>query len=201
MLRYISVDLETTGFSPEVNEIIEIGAWKVQDGVVIDKFHHYIKPVCAIPRNIEMLTGIFNEDLVAEEPVETVLVEFFDWCEDYPFLGQNLGFDYRFLCSKGRPLGLDFSLNKSRMGYDTLKLAKRYLKLENYKLETIVNYFGINIDKLSTENNYFHSAKFDAYVTKLVFDRFIQMGNDLLEEQLTGDEYGEVVENATLSFK
>ena len=50
MVSFVSVDLETTGFSPFSNEIIQIGAWKIKDGVVVDKFDTYVKPIQYIPR-------------------------------------------------------------------------------------------------------------------------------------------------------
>ena len=197
MLRYISIDLETTGFSPTANEIIEIGAWKVEDGVATDKFSRLVKPVGYISREIESITGLNSKLLESEEPIETVLPEFFDWCEDYPFLGHNLEFDYNFLCAKGRPLGCDFTLNGMRQGYDTLKLARKYLKNQSHKLEDLVNYFNISADF-----NY-HRAYSDAYATKLIFDRFLlNYPNCSLPEDLSQNktEYGKVVCNDTLSF-
>lgn len=196
-LSYISIDLETTGFSPTANEIIDIGAWKVKDGVVIDKFSRLVKPICSIPRDIQAITHITDSMVKFEEPIESVLVEFFDWCEDLNFLGHNLTFDYNFLVAKGKPLGLDFTLKNERCGYDTLKIAKKFLNLDNYKLETLVNYYGIDV------GNNFHRASFDAYATKLVFDRFIlqfpvcKIATNLNEKCTL---YGEVTSNDTLSF-
>lgn len=169
MEDFIVLDLETTGFSPQVNEIIEIGAFKVKQGVVVDRFCTLVRPACYIPLQVQNLTGITNEDVADYEPIETVLAEFYEFCEDLPFLGHNLSFDYNFIVAKGRVLGLDFTLHNSRSGIDTCKLAKRYLKLENNKLETVASYMHISLDS----NESFHRASYDAYITKLIYDRFL----------------------------
>ena len=59
---YVVFDLETTGFSPETNQIIEIGAVKVQNGVITDKFSTFVNPGVPIPFRIEQLTSINNQD-------------------------------------------------------------------------------------------------------------------------------------------
>ena len=97
MVSFVSLDLETTGFSPYNNEIIQIGAWKIKDGVVVDKFDTYVKPIQYIPREVQALTKI-TPDMVADYPsVDEILPEFYAFCEDLPFLGHNLQFDYNFL--------------------------------------------------------------------------------------------------------
>jgi DNA polymerase-3 subunit alpha (Gram-positive type) len=203
MVDYVSVDLETTGFSSENNEIIEVGAWKIKDGLVIDKFSTLVKPMMYIPATIQKITGITMDDVKDCDGIDKVLPEFFDWCEEYPFLGYNLPFDYRFLKSKGKLLGVDFSLGETRLGIDVLKLAKKYYKSENHKLRTVAEYLGINTDDSKSE---FHRASFDAYMTKLIYDRLLYkngkvfevMTPTLLDKKDT--VYGKVENNDTLSF-
>ena len=127
MKDYIVLDLETTGFSPETCEIIEIGAWKVKEGVVVDKFCTLVRPLTYIPRDVQSITGITNEMVATCDTMEVILPEFFDFCEDLPFLGHNLPFDYRFLEYRGKFIGVDFSLKGSRLGIDTLYLSKKLL--------------------------------------------------------------------------
>lgn len=204
MTDYISFDLETTGFSPETCDVIEIGAWKVKSGVVVDKFCTLVRPIMYIPRTVQEITGITNEMVADSETIEPTLFEFFDFCEDLPFLGHNLPFDYRFIEYRGKYLGLDFSLKGQRQGIDTLQLSKKLLNSENHKLETVANVLGINIG--SREDTEYHRAGFDSYITKLVYDRFLYSYPNMFDVTSpkllnVGDsKYGKVVNNDTLSF-
>lgn len=203
MDSFIALDLETTGFSPDTCDIIEIGAWKVEEGVVVDKFCTLVKPICYIPREIQNLTKITMDDVADCEPIESILPSFFEWCESYPFLGHNLKFDYDFLCVKGKRLGLDFTLNNKRTGLDTLDMARKFLRLQDNKLHTVASYFNIVLD---TKQGGFHRASYDAYIVKLIYDRFLFNCPSAqcvkLPELLNRDEkkYGKVVNNDTLSF-
>lgn len=203
MNEYVSVDLETTGLSPEVSDIIEIGAWKVKDGVVVDKFNTLVRPVMYIPRTVQEMTGITMEDVADCQTIEPTLIEFHDWCGDLPFLGHNLPFDYRFLCYKGKFIGLDFSRGTSRQGIDTLSLAKAYLQLENNKLETVAKHFGIS---LASDKGGYHRAGYDSYITKLIYDHFVYKFPNILAIRTpsrldTNDgKYGKPTNMETLSF-
>lgn len=205
MDNFIALDFETTGLSASSNEIIEIGAWKVKDGVVVSKFCQLVRPVCYVTRDIQELTGITNEMLASELTFEEVVADFYDFCEDLPFLGHNLDFDYRFICQKSKPLGYDFSLNSQRCGIDTCKLSKMYLKnIENNKLKTVAEYFKISLD---AKQGGFHRAGYDAYITKLVYDRFRYLYPNLagvlipvVLDKLDTKEYGRVTCADTLSF-
>lgn len=205
MDTYIALDLETTGYSAESSEIIEIGAWKVEKGVVVDKFHSFVRPILYIPRHIQELTGITDEAVKDCETVVPVLLEFYDWCGNYPFLGHNIKFDYGFLCAKGSPVGLDFTVRGTREGIDTLKLCRELLNLHSNKLEDIVNFFGISIEIKDSSTDKFHRALYDAYMTKLVYDRFSLVYSSIISvnspERLSDNAgYGKVVNNDTLSF-
>lgn len=203
MKDYVSIDLETTGFSADKDDIIEIGAWKVKQGVVVDKFTTLVRPIAYIPRTIQQLTGITMEDVKDCETVEPNIIELYDFCEDLPFLGHNLSFDFNFLQAKGKAVGLDFSLKRRRCGIDTLKLSKKYLNLENNKLETVASHFNIQLD---AERGGYHRAGYDAYITKLIYDRFALLypkceGVSIPELiALDNKNYGKVVNNETLSF-
>lgn len=193
MNTYVALDVETTGFSPDTCDIIELSGWKINDGVVIDKFDSLVRPVIYIPRTVQEITGITMDDVQGCEPIEVVLVDFFEFCGDYDFLGHNLPFDYSFLCTKGKRLGLDFSLRGSRLGIDTLKLSRKYLNIKSNKLEDVVKHF--QIDKLSGGD--YHRAYYDSYMTKLVYDRFVANYNTsdvLIPEVLNKDNklYGKV---------
>lgn len=203
MFDYVSVDLETTGFNCETCDIIEIGAWKIKKGVVTDKFCTLVRPVLYIPRTVQEITGITMEDIADCETIEPVLIEFFDWCEDLPFLGHNLPFDYKFLKFKGKNLGLDFSLKHSRQGIDTLNLCRKYKKFPSNKLRDVAESMQL---QLHPENSSFHRAGYDSYITKLIYDRFLYEFPKVLDVNTpcildsNDSKYGKAVNNDTLSF-
>lgn len=204
MTDYIAFDLETTGFSPETCEIIEIGAWKIKGGAVVDKFCTLVRPIIYIPRTVQELTGITNEMVADAETLEPTLLEFFDFCEDLPFLGHNLPFDYRFLEYRGKFLGLDFTLKGGRQGIDTLKLSKKLMDCKSHKLEDIAKILQISVT--AKDNLTYHRAEYDAYITKLIYDRFLFNYPNMLSVttpeflSLNDTKYGKVVNNDTLSF-
>lgn len=204
MTSYVVIDLETTGYSPYSNEIIQIGAWKIEDSVVKSKFDTYVKPIQYIPQVIQSLTKI-TPQMVADYPtIDEILPEFYTFVGDLPFLGHNLQFDYDFLLVKGKSLGLDFSLGNKRTGIDTLKLARKfYPNFEKHSLEYLVEKF-----KISTGEVKFHNASYDAYMTKLVYDRFLYNSSTMIQSRLPellvkeGNlKYGKVENNGTLSFE
>ena len=61
---YISLDIETTGLNPVTDRITEVGAVKIENGVVVDSFSTIINPTVPIPSDISKLTGIYNEDVI-----------------------------------------------------------------------------------------------------------------------------------------
>ena len=94
---YVVFDLETTGFSPETNRIIEIGAVKVQNGKIVDKFSTFVNPQVPIPFRIEQLTSI-NDSMVIDAPViADILPEFMKFCEGCVMVAHNADFDMSFI--------------------------------------------------------------------------------------------------------
>ena len=99
MLRsYIAFDIETTGLNPMENEIIEIGALKVRDGIVAERFMEFIHPITPISPMITGLTGITNEMVADARSRSQVVSDFLDFCGDEVLIGHNLPFDYGFVC-------------------------------------------------------------------------------------------------------
>ena len=169
MDSYIVFDLETTGFSPLSNEILEIGAWKIQDNVAISKFQELVKPKGYIPLEIQRMTHITSEMICDARDIEEVLPEFYEWCEDYPLLSHNLPFDFNFVYAKAKPMNYDFSKGGTRLGICTLKLSKDYFPGRSHKLADMATFFNIS---LASDTETFHRAEYDAYVAKLIYDRF-----------------------------
>ena len=94
---YIAFDLETTGLDPQENEIIEIGALKVRDGKVAERFMEFIHPLSPVSAAITDLTGITNEMVADARPRKAVISDFLDFCEDDVLVGHNISFDYSFM--------------------------------------------------------------------------------------------------------
>lgn len=159
MTSYICFDLETTGLSPEKDEIIEIGAVKVIEGKVVDRFMRFVKPDTAISPMVTSLTGISNAMVADAGPTDRIIYDFLQFCEDYPVLGHNLMFDYRFTCRYAQKYYMDFK----KEGLDTLKIARKVLpELPSRSLESLCEYYGI-------VNTSAHRAYHDALATARLY--------------------------------
>ncbi len=140
---FVAFDIETTGFSPVKNQIIEIGAVKISGGKVIDHFSSFINPRVPIPFQIEKLTGI-NDGMVMDAPeISEVLPAFLDFCADCVLVAHNADFDMSFITQKARDMGVDF-----RPTYvDTLGMARAELKhMSRFKLDNVAKELGISLE-------------------------------------------------------
>ena len=87
---YVVFDIETTGFSPEKNHIIEIGAVKVEKGEIKERFSSFVNPDVPIPLEIEKLTGIHDGMVVDAPMIEEALPHFLEFCyNSHPGVGVN----------------------------------------------------------------------------------------------------------------
>ena len=137
---FVAVDIETTGLSPIKDKIIEIGALKVIDGTVIEKFDQLINPLIPIKDQISSLTGITDELVTNAPDITKVLKDFLEFAGDLPILGHNILFDYSFL--KVNFMNLDISYE--RKGMDTLKLSRiLHSDLNSKSLSSMCKYYGI----------------------------------------------------------
>lgn len=137
---YIAFDIETTGLSPAENEIIEIGALKVRDGRVAERFMEFIKPKVSIPPAITGITGICDETVASARGAEQVIPEFLDFCGEDILIGHNIMFDYSFVKVSAQSLGQPFD----KKGVDTLKIAKAVHKdLPSRSLGVLCDHYHI----------------------------------------------------------
>ncbi|MBR2461303.1 MAG: 3'-5' exonuclease [Clostridia bacterium] len=153
---YVVFDLETTGFTPERAEIIEIGAIRMVDGKPDGMFHSYIKPYGYLPIQITALTSITEEMLEDAPRVDAVIPRFLEFIEEkpLPLVAHNSSFDCRFMTAYCAALGEDFG------GYrvvDSLKLARAFVPIKCHKLEVLKDYFGLRFSS--------HNAIDDCRVT------------------------------------
>ena len=165
---YVVFDLETTGFSPDKNKIIEIGAVKVERGSITERFSTFVNPEVPIPFHIEELTSI-RDDMVMDAPkIEEILPQFLEFCEGAIMVAHNAEFDMSFIrknCER-QQLAAEFTV------IDTVALARMLLPhLNRFKLDTVAKALGISLD-------HHHRAVDDAACTAEIFVKFIQMLKD-----------------------
>ncbi len=162
---YVVFDLETTGLSPDKNKIIEIGAVKVVDGAITERFSTFVNPEVPIPYNIEQLTSI-KDDMVLDAPrIEEILPEFMKFCEGTVMVAHNAEFDTGFIRKNCERMGLPFDFTIA----DTVALARILLpQLNRFKLDTVAKAVGVSLD-------HHHRAVDDAACTAEIFVKFIEM--------------------------
>ncbi len=162
---FVVFDLETTGFSPQKNKIIEIGAVKLEGGKVTDRFSSFVNPQEPIPPEIEELTGI-RDDMVMEAPViEQTLPEFLAFCGESALVAHNAEFDMSFIHENCRRLGLPCSHTVA----DTVGMARVLLpNLGRFKLDTVAKALHVPL-------GHHHRAVDDAACTAEIFLKFMRM--------------------------
>lgn len=162
---FVVFDIETTGFSPKKNKIIEIGAVRVEDGKITDRFSTFVNPDVPIPFDIEKLTGI-NDAMVLPYPkIDVILPQFLEFVGDSVLVAHNAGFDVGFISHFAEELGLPFSPTV----LDTVTMARLLLpNLNRYKLDTVAKALNISL-----ENH--HRAVDDAGATAEIFAAFVKL--------------------------
>jgi len=153
----IILDFETTGLSPNNGDrAIEIGAIKLENGVITDRFQELMYPGRPVSHFIADYTGITNEMLSTAAPCGEVMHRFADFIQGQNLVAHNASFDKRFL---------DSELKRISSGYEgqfacSLLLSRRlYQSAPNHKLGTLINYKGI------ASNGGFHRALYDSEMT------------------------------------
>ena len=161
---FVVFDLETTGLnnSPatgKMDKIIEIGAVKIQDGEIKEKFSSFVACEDKLSNEIISLTGITDEMLVGAPTIDKVIADFFKFTDGAYLVGHNVNFDYRFVRHYGEQHGYAFDQKQ----FDTLALGQELLRglIPNYKLNSLADYYGFTFNH--------HRAFDDACVTAKVF--------------------------------
>ena len=161
---FVVFDLETTGFGAKSNQIIEIGAVKVENRQIVDTFSTFVNPERPIPFNITKLTSI-DDNMVADYPnIDVILPKFLEFCGDSVMVAHNASFDMGFITQKSRERGYktDFTV------IDTVSMARALLpELSKYKLDTVAKALGVSL-----ENH--HRAVDDAGCTAEIFIKLLK---------------------------
>ena len=173
---YVIFDIETTGLSSKYNKITEIGAVKILNGHIVDRFNALINPQVPIPQNIVELTGI-TDNMVKDQPtVDEILPKFINFIGDNPIVAHNASFDSSFILENCSKLNIVFD----NAIVDTLALSKILLpQLKKFRLNKITEELGIQLTN-------HHRAVDDAEALAQVFIKFLsqlkQRGIQYLEQ-------------------
>jgi DNA polymerase III epsilon subunit family exonuclease len=160
-LDFVVVDVEATGAKTPPNRLIELGAYRIRGGRIVDKFLQLVNPEIPIPRFVVTLTGISNE-MVKREPVfAEVAPQWLDFVSDSVLIAHNAPFDTSFL---------NHEISRVYPGHRmvnphlcTVRLSRRVLPdIANHRLDTIANHFSIPIVSR-------HRAGSDALATAEIF--------------------------------
>jgi len=156
---FIVFDLETTGLSANSDRIIEIGAVKIENRIITDKYQTLINPCIPIPKRATEVNHITNSMVQNAPTIEQVLPKFKEFIGNLPLIAHNASFDMRFLLSESNRCLIP--INNGSI--DTLKLSRKMFDfLANHKLATVANSLQIPIHEE-------HRALGDAEVTAKIF--------------------------------
>ncbi len=160
---FVVFDIETTGFNPTTCKIIEIGAVKIVDGVITDRFSEFVNPQVPIPYRITELTSIKDEMVENAPTIAEILPRFLDFCQGCVLVAHNADFDTSFIRANCNQLGLEYDFTH----VDTVTIA-RYLhpNMSKFTLDAVAKE-----EKVSLEHH--HRAVDDAECTALIFQKFI----------------------------
>ena len=168
---YVLVDIETTGLSPQTDEIIEIGAIKVKENKIVDQYDSLIRIDYPLNPLITNLTGITNEMLQKGKDSIQVLEEFMEFTGKDIIMGHNVNFDINFIYDKCE-IYLDSYLKNDFV--DTMRIAKKVIpNCKNYKLGTLAQMFDVDYKNA-------HRGLKDVEITYEVYNK--------LKEYARGDE-------------
>ncbi|MGL5204881.1 MAG: 3'-5' exonuclease [Metamycoplasmataceae bacterium] len=164
---YIYFDLETTGFNPVENEIIEIYLLKEDRAKnIVATYHAYFNPGIKLPIEIKRITKITDKILKNKKTFKEHALEIIDFIGDDILIGHNVdSFDLPFLNGSLAKNNFPTLQNKT---YDTMKMAREMDKVNvytrGYKLIDLAIKYNLNIDAKK-----FHDAKYDTEITRKIF--------------------------------
>mgnify|MGYP001308670950 CR=1 FL=1 len=162
---WVSIDLETTGLSPDTDEIIEVGAVKFQGCSIFETFQSFVNPDQMLSSFIRRFTGISQEEVDESPPFSVVAQDLLPFIGNAPIVGHNIAFDLGFLSSKG--------LRLPNARCDTWDLAYVLLpEIREYSLSRLAATLGISHTRP-------HRAIDDAIVTKEVFTSLVEIAENL----------------------
>lgn len=197
---YTIIDIETTGLSPEYDDIIELAAIKVRDNKVVETYQQLVNPGYDIDEYIEKITGITNEMLSNQPNLNFVIDSYINFLSDDILIGHNINFDINFIYDKLIELR-NTVLSNSYV--DTMRFARKLCKeLKHHRLRDLIKSFDLDVDCQ-------HRALADCKTTYLIYNHlekialkqysslnefsksFKHKNKKLLEIQATTDNFDE----------
>jgi len=156
---FICFDIETTGLSAARDKITEIGAVKVENGIITDKFSTFVNPEMPIPQKITQLTGITDE-MVKDAPSQSDAVSaFLEFAGDNVLVAHNAPFDTSFIAKACEDMGREYNYTS----IDTVAISRAILTdIKNCKLDTVAKFLRLG------EFNH-HRATDDAEMLAKIF--------------------------------
>lgn len=169
---FVVFDLETTGLDPkDGNSIIEIGAVRVKNNQIIDRFDELIDPGMELSEEITKITSITNDMLVGKDTEENVMKRFIEWAQDDILVAHNAKFDLSFVDMAC------FKYNLGRFNFnviDTLGLSRFLEPAERYhNLTVLMERYQIDWDESKH-----HRADYDSEGTSLILFEMLKMLKD-----------------------
>ncbi len=165
---YVVFDTETTGFNAGGgDQMIEIGAVKICEGNIVDRFDELIDPKRPIPKKITDLTCITDDMVKGKDDEETVTKKFLEWAGDLPMVAHNAKFDISFIEMSMRKYNLGTFTNTV---IDTLELSRALDQgFARHSLSALVKRYNV-----PWEEDAHHRADYDAEGTAHVFHKMLQ---------------------------
>ena len=162
--NYVVFDLETTGFSPVTDKVIEISAIKIENGNMTECFNTFVDPETEIPLKITELTSINNKMVKGAPKDFEVIGDFLKFCEGATMVAYNAQFDMGFISNIAEKNGYKVDNEVD----DAFALAKEKLAgLKNYKLKSVAEYLGVELNNA-------HRAINDTLATAKVYLKLLK---------------------------
>ena len=171
--EFVVFDLETTGLNNTpamgvMDRIIEIGAVKIRNGRIEEKFSTFVACPNRLSDEIVRLTGITDEMLVGAPALSDVIADFYKFTAGCALVAHNISFDYKFIRFYGEEEGFLFDQPQ----FDTLVMSQKTLHLTHNKLSNVADFFGFTFNH--------HRAFDDAFVTAKIFLELVKMNGDIV---------------------
>lgn len=169
---WVVFDLETTGLDHRNDRIIEIGAVKLVDGTIVDRYSAFIDPQRLLPPDIIALTGITDQMLQGQPTIEQVLPAFLEFAEGALLIAHNADFDIAFVRREARALSLPWEF----ASFDTLALSQvLFPDMRSHRLNRMTKLLGVPLYD-------HHRAVNDAEATALLLQRLLKSAGVSEEE-------------------